>query len=92
MVLTLFLTNDAGHVVAAPVVPVPRPEPKDVLVDQVGHAVLAPPVVGLVVHPVEKVHLPPVTDPRPVAVVAVAVVALKGQTLDIHMKPGFIAT
>jgi len=66
-----LLTNYTGNIIAAPVIPGPISEAENILVDQVGHAVLSVPVVWLIDHPVKEFNLAARVSPCPVAIVAV---------------------
>jgi len=50
------LADEPGQLIAIPVIPVPDTKSKNVLVLEEGETVLAVPVVGLVLHPVEPGH------------------------------------
>ena len=83
MTCTWFLTNNTCNIVAAPVIPVPGSKAKHILVDQVCHAVLCVPVVGLIMHPVEETNLTTGVSPCPVTVVAFAMV----RVMDLGTDP-----
>ena len=73
LVWAVFLADDTGHIVAAPVVPVPSGESDDVLIRKERQAVLGVPVVGFILAPVEEAHLLASALPGPVTIVVVAV-------------------
>jgi len=70
------LTDEPGRLTTIPVIPVQDTKSKDVLVLEEGEAVLAVPVVGLVLHPVKPGNLSPVMIPGPVSVLVISVGAV----------------
>ena len=83
MTCTWLLTNNTSNIVTAPVIPVPGSKTKHILVDQVGHAVLCVPVIGLIMHPVEETNLTAGVSPCPVTVVALTMV----RVMDLGTDP-----
>jgi len=71
-----LLTDEPGRLTTIPVIPVNDTKSKDVLVLEEGEAVLAVPVVGLVLHPVEPSNLGSIVIPCPVAVLVISVGAV----------------
>jgi len=71
-----LLTDEPGRLTTIPVIPVNDTKSKDVLVLEEGEAVLAVPVVGLVLHPVEPSNLGSIVIPGPVAVLVISVGAV----------------
>jgi len=71
-----LLTDEPGCLTTIPVIPVEDTKSKNVLVLEEGETVLAVPVVGLVLHPVEPGDLSPVVIPGPVAVLVISVRAV----------------
>merc|ERR550519_730892 len=68
------LADVSGNIFASPVVPVVDTVPEDVLVLEIGHAVLGVPVVRLAIHPVVPLYFCAGMVPCPVTPVVVIVV------------------
>merc|ERR1719510_2881761 len=74
------LTDVSGNIFARPVVPVVDAVPEDVLVLEIGHAILGVPVVRLAIHPVVPLYFCPGMVPCPVSPVVVTVVPVHGSS------------
>merc|ERR1719278_1994442 len=74
------LADVSGNIFASPVVPVVDAVPEDVLVLEIGHAVLGVPVVRLPIHPVVPLYFCAGMVPCPVSPVVVTVVSVHGSS------------
>merc|ERR1719278_1968364 len=74
------LADVSGNIFASPVVPVVDAVPEEVLVLEIGHAVLGVPVVRLAIHPVVPLYFCAGMVPCPVAPVVVTVVSVHGSS------------